>query len=340
MWEFDYQGLAQELLTPEIVHGLSAIHEYKGRQSLWIETAAQELSIMRETAKFQSLEAVSREASCHLEKERLLEITRHLAVPQVRSEAFLSGYRDVLSGIHDSYQYTGCLETTLMQIRRDLFRYVGEISGAGLRGPGAGQKIPAVSAEELPDVFERMCLEAQRFLNQEKAEPLLLMPAFFLDLLCVRPFSSGNGHVAALMFLLLLYRSNYMVGKYVSIGSIVQKNEEMFYQLLQCSCADWKLGHCNYRHITQFFLDVILEAFREISLKAEAGPLENLTASQRVTRTVRGRVGCITKAEITALYPDITKGTVERALAELVQRNVLLKVSGGRYTAYVYNRTA
>lgn len=36
--------------------------------------------------------------------------------------------------------------------------------------------------------------------------------------------------------------------------------------------------------------------------------------------------------------PDISRVTVERALTDMVKKGEILKIGGGRYTAYIWNR--
>ena len=39
--------------------------------------------------------------------------------------------------------------------------------------------------------------------------PLVLVPLMILDFLCIHPFSDGNGRIARLLTLMLLYHFNY-----------------------------------------------------------------------------------------------------------------------------------
>ena len=52
---------------------------------------------------------------------------------------------------------------------------------------------------------------------------------------------------------------------------------------------------------------------------------------------IKNHLGKITKSEIMAKCPDISQITVQRALAELLKSGEIIKLSGGRYTAYVWN---
>ena len=58
---------------------------------------------------------------------------------------------------------------------------------------------------------------------------------------------------------------------------------------------------------------------------------------KRRTEQEKLQIGAFTKAEILAQCPDISQVTVQRALKDLLDSGDILKISGGRYTAYVWN---
>ena len=62
-----------------------------------------------------------------------------------------------------------------------------------------------------------------------------------------------------------------------------------------------------------------------------------MSKSERVREIIRGTVGTITKSEILERCPDISQMTVQRALAELLETEQIVKIGGGRYTKYTWN---
>ena len=46
----------------------------------------------------------------------------------------------------------------------------------------------------------------------------------------------------------------------------------------------------------------------------------------------------MTRTDIMKKCPDISRVTVERALTDMVKKQEVLKIGGGRYTAYIWNR--
>jgi len=348
MREYDYTKVTSELLTPDIVNLVSAIHEYRGKQTLYLEAKADTLTSMLEIAKVQSTGASNRIEGIFTSDARLAEIVGQKVEPRNRSEKEIAGYRDVLATIHESYEHIALKPSVLLQLHRDLYRY----SGSGIGGhfkdsdnvieeiaPGGVHKVrfQPVSAFETPESVDRLCTEYERALSQSEAEPLLLTPAFILDFLCVHPFNDGNGRMSRLLTLLLLYRAGYSVGKYISLEMIIEKTKESYYDALQESSTGWLAGENDYKPFVRYYLGTILSAYREFSERVEYSANRSLTAAQRVAEIVKNKVGRITKKEVADMCPDLNSGTVERALTELVKQEIILKLGGGRYTAYVYN---
>lgn len=76
--------------------------------------------------------------------------------------------------------------------------------------------MPVAAWETAPSV-ENLCQEYDKAIQNHELDILLLIPMFVLDFLCIHPFNDGNGRMSRLLTLLLLYRSGYIVGKYISI---------------------------------------------------------------------------------------------------------------------------
>ena len=58
-----------------------------------------------------------------------------------------------------------------------------------------------------------------------------LFPCFILDFLCIHPFNDGNERMSRLLILLLLYRSGYIVGKYISIEKLISDTKKLIMML-------------------------------------------------------------------------------------------------------------
>ena len=62
--------------------------------------------------------------------------------------------------------------------------------------------------------------------NENEIDPLLLIPVFIHDFLCIHPFNDGNGRMSRLLTTMLLYQSGYMAGKDISFEKRVVSTQE------------------------------------------------------------------------------------------------------------------
>jgi Fic family protein len=168
-------------------------------------------------------------------------------------------------------------------------------------------------------------------LTNSKEYPLLLsIPQFILDFLCIHPFNDGNGRMSRLLTLLLLYKKDYIVGKYISIEMIIEKTKEQYYETLQESSWNWHENQNDYRPFVKYFLIVILKAYKELSEQLNAA--KNLNKSERIKHFFQTRPGKITKSDIAKTYTDISITTIEKELSELLKSGFIRKVGGGKST--------
>lgn len=169
------------------------------------------------------------------------------------------------------------------------------------------------------------------------ADPLLLIPMFILDFLCIHPFNDGNGRMSRLLMLLLLYRSGYIVGKYISLEKIIENSKESYYEVLKESSYNWHENGNDYEPFVRYTLGIIVSAYREFESRVTLISKINVSKPERIAEIIKGHVGKITKSEIMKLCPDISQTTIQRTLNDLLADSKIIKIGGGRYTSYTWN---
>ena len=341
---FDYQKVYKKLLTPEIVSYLAQIHEQKGQQNLFVEAHRDVLSELLEIAKIQSTEASNRIEGIITTDDRLKLIVRDKTMPKNRSEREIAGYRDVLTPIHENYDYIPVRPNSFLQLHRDLYKFSNAAIGGNYKssdniiaeelpdGTKKARFVP-VPAWETPDAIDSLCQAYDEALKDPEKDPLLLIPMFILDFLCIHPFNDGNGRMSRLLTLLLLYRSGYIVGKYISLEKLISDSKETYYEVLQESSADWHEGKNDYLPFVRYMLGMIIAAYREFSSRVDLLIARGLSKPDRIEEIIRQTTGPITKVQIMEQCPDISQVTVERTLRELQIHNKIVKIGGGRYTS-------
>ncbi len=338
----------KKLLTPDIVAQLTEIHEFKGEQKLFIEANSDTLTYLLDLAKIQSTEASNKIEGIYTSDERLKKIVLDKTMPRTRNEQEIAGYRDVLATIHENYEYIPLRSSMILQLHRDLYKFSGMAIGGNYKSAdnviaetdadgNRHVRFHPVPAWETPEALEAAC-KAYHEALQSGVDPLLITPMFILDFLCIHPFNDGNGRMSRLLTLLLLYRSGYIVGKYISIEKVIEQSKETYYEALQKSSLGWHENENDYAPFVQYSLGTILAAYRDFSTRVQLLITSGLSKPERIRELIKSTLGKITKTEIMEKCPDISQATVQRTLIELQKKNEIIKLSGGRYAAYVWNR--
>ena len=147
----------------------------------------------------------------------------------------------------------------------------------------------------------------------------------------------GNGRMSRLLTLLLLYRSGYIVGKYISIEKMIESSKETYYEALQASSTGWHEEDNDYIPFIVYMLGIVLASYREFSSRVRILTTAGFTKGERIGEIIKQTVGTITKTEIMKKCPDISQITIQRALIDLQEQGKISKVGGGRYTKYIWN---
>ena len=345
MHTFDYKEAPKRLLTPEIVNMLSSLHEFKGRQELYIEAESDVLTALLDIAKIQSTKASNKIEGIYTSDERLEALVMDKTEPRNRSEEEIAGYREVLTAIHDSYEYIPIRPNNILQLHRDLYSFSSSDTGGRFKntdnviaesGKDGQQSVRfmTVPAFHTPEMMENLCNEFNNAIERAEYDPLLLIPMFILDFLCIHPFNDGNGRMSRLLTLLLLYRSGYIVGKYVSMEMLIEKTKETYYEALQNSSIEWHNDKSDYTSFVRYYLGVVLKGYNEFQDRIEHLKYRKLSKADRVKAVFEKKLGIVKKSDIIILCPDISETTIERTLKDLLESGFIEKVGKGRATGY------
>jgi Fic family protein len=347
MHRYDYKTKPKSFLTPEIVSMLTLIHEHKGKQKLYIEAHADTLSSLLETARIQSTGASNRIEGIYTTDKRLRELVKENTAPRNRSEQEIAGYREVLSTIHESYDYIRIHPNIILQLHRQLYSFAGNHGGSWknidnviAETDGAGNEMVRfrpVPSHLTPMAVEEACSAFNKALEKNEIDRLILIPMFILDFLCIHPFKDGNGRMSRLLTLLLLYHAGYIVGKYISLEKIIEDTKETYYESLQAGSYLWHENKNDYLPFIRYCLGILIKACSEFEGRVEYLRAKKLSKPERIKAFIADRTGKVTKREILEAFPDISKITAERTLSELVKEGSLSMVGAGPTAGYVKN---
>lgn len=252
----------------------------KGRKIFFIAAKPDILVSMCEIAKIQSAGASNRIEGIYTSDDRLEAIVKDKTVPRNRSEREIAGYREVLNAIHENYNFINPSVNVILQMHRNLYRFSASDVGGSFKNSdniiaetdSKGIKMVRFrpgTAFETPLALELLTKTLFEALSKNECDPLILISMFILDFLCIHPFNDGNRRISRLLILLLLYRSGYIVGKYISIEKIIKSTKEYYYISLRESSDRWHKSENTYLPFVKYNLEIILSAYKDFSSRVE-----------------------------------------------------------------------
>ena len=343
MRQFDYAKLKDQLWDTEVVNYLSQIHEAKGKQTLYLRQKPEQLDRLVEIAKIQSTEASNEIEGIRTTETRLRQLMREKAAPRNRDESEIAGYRDALNVVHKSFEYIPLTPNYILQLHKIMLSHTDSAFGGSFKN--VQNYISATNADgkaytlftplapyETPPAVQKICDAYNRAVGEGKVDPLILIPVFIHDFLCIHPFLDGNGRMSRLLTTLLLYRAGYEVGKYISLEAKIAKNKGAYYDALELSQTGWHEEKDDPTFFIKYLLGTIISAYRDFEDRME---IISPSSEDTVRKAVESRIGKFTKRKITELCPNISASTVERNLRAMVNRGELEKQGAGKSTIYI-----
>lgn len=345
---FDYSALIDRTWDNEIVSYLTQIHEYKGKQELYIRQKPVELDRLIEIARIQSTEASNRIEGIVTTNARLKQLVENKTTPRNRDEKEILGYRNALNIVHESYEHIAITPNYILQLHGEMlkhtaFSYAGKFKTTANEIaktlPDGTKEVIFTPLEpyETPDAVASLCETFRNELNKGIIDPLILIPCFVLDFLCIHPFNDGNGRMSRLLTLLLLYKSGYMVGQYISIEKAIAETKESYYDTLAIADYGWLDGDNDPKEFIKYMLGIILSCYREfenrISFAWQTGAKS--TSYDIVKQYAQTKIGTFTKQDALIACPSLGSSSVEAALKKLVSDGTIERLGSGRKTHYV-----
>lgn len=344
MRTFNYSDLKDRGWDSEILGLVAQINEYKGRQELYLKQKPAVLEKLIDIAKIQSTEASNKIEGIVTTATRVQQLCMDKTTPRNRDEEEIMGYRDVLNTIHESHEYIPIRASYILQLHRDLYKYSEKSIGgrykntqnviAETRTDGTQMvRFTPLAPYETPEAIDAICESFTQVIDSCVVHPLVLIPIFINDFLCIHPFNDGNGRMSRLLTTLLLYRCGYVVGRYISIESKIEKTKAKYYDVLEKSGIGWHEGENDATPFIKYILGIILAAYRDFESRIDLAD-EKLPAIEQVRNAIAEKIGKFTKSEIMELVPAVGKASIENSLKKLVEEGFIKRHGKGKATFY------
>lgn len=317
MRSFNYSIIREQKWDSEILSLIAAIYKEAGKQELFVKQRPEELNKLVEIAKIQSTEASNAIEGIVTTSTRIRELVNEKTTPRNRDEQEIAGYRDVLNIIHQNFDVIPISKNYILQLHKILYGHMNN----------------PLAPYETPEALERICEEYNRVIGNLELEPLIAIPVFIHDFLCIHPFNDGNGRMSRLLTTLLLYRSGFYVGKYISLEAKIAKNKDLYYEALADSQVGWHEGKEDVIPFVKYILGTILAAYKDFEERMTI--IEpKLSALEMVRRASENKIGRFNKQDIRELCSTLSDSSIEAALRKLVLSGELQKEGKGKSTCY------
>lgn len=344
MRNFNYSNIQNQLWDSEILSLISAIYKATGKQELYLQQKPEELKKLVEIAKIQSTEASNEIEGIVTTNTRIKQLVEEKTAPRNRNEQEIAGYRDVLNIIHDNFDTIPISKNYILQLHKILYNHMNNPMGGKTKNVQnyisatfpdghVETRFTPLSPFETPIALDKICEEYNRVIGNNEVEPLILIPIFIHDFLCIHPFNDGNGRMSRLLTTLLLYRNGFYVGKYISLEAKISKNKDLYYSSLSNSQDGWHEGKDDPLPFIKYILGTILSAYKDFEERCLI--IEpKLSALEKVRRASLNKIGRFTKQDIYELCPSISISSIESSLHKLVESGELVREGVGKSTCY------
>ena len=344
MRTFNYSKIKEEKWDSEIISLIASIYKEAGKQEMYLKQRPEQLEKLVEIAKIQSTEASNAIEGIVTTNTRIKQLVTEKTTPKNRNEQEIAGYRDVLNIIHESFDAIPITKNYILQLHKILYSHMNNpIAGktknvqnyisATYPDGHVETLFTPLSPTDTPIALENICNEYNRIIGNMEVEPLIAIPTFIHDFLCIHPFNDGNGRMSRLLTTLLLYRCGFYVGKYISLEAKIAKNKDLYYASLNDSQHNWHDGKDNKVPFIKYILGTILAAYKDFEERFNL--IETKKSALEIVREASYiKIGKFTKQDIKELCPSLSISSIEGALRKLIVLGEINRVGQGKNICY------
>ncbi len=344
MRAFNYSEIKNQKWDSDILSLIAAIYKEAGKQEMYLKQRPEELEKLVEIAKIQSTEASNAIEGIVTTSTRIRQLVEEKTAPKNRDEQEIAGYRDVLNIIHENFDAIPISQRYILQLHKILYSHMNNPMAGKTKSvqnyisatyPDAHVEtlFTPLAPYETPEALDKICEEYNRVIGNMEVEPLIIVPIFIHDFLCIHPFNDGNGRMSRLLTTLLLYRNGFYVGKYISLEAKIAKNKDLYYNALGRSQDGWHEGMEDVVPFIKYLLGIVLSAYKDFEERFALVETKR-SALEMVRCATMNKLGRFTKQDIRELCPSLSISSIEGALRKLVASGELKREGVGKNICY------
>lgn len=345
MRNFNYSKIKDIKWDSEILSLVASIYRYQGKQELYLKQRPNELEKLIDIAKIQSTESSNEIEGIVTTSVRLKQLLEEKTTPRNLNEQEIVGYRDVLDIIHENFDVIPISRNYILQMHKILYSHMNNPLAGKTKNvqnyisatyPDGHSEVlfTPLSPFETPGALDLICDEYNRVIGNFEVEPIIMIPIFIHDFLCIHPFNDGNGRLSRLLTTLLLYKNGFYVGRYISLESLIAKDKAAYYEALNKAGINWQNGNEDVVPFIKYLLKIVLASYKAFDNRFSI--VENkLSAIEMVRKAVSHKLGRFSKQDILELCPSLSISSIEGSLRKLVEEGTLRREGVGRSTKYI-----
>ena len=346
MRKFDYSFLDKGLLPANLVNLTADIASLKTMICGMRDHYSRTFSELEKIARVQSVKSSNAIEGIVTSDERIAAIVYQNSAPLNHNEAEIAGYRDALSEIHLGYEHISLRQRDILRLHGILLSAAGYEYGGRYKtddnvileiDTDGNRKVrfSPVSADDTAKAMEQLEYAYLDASSNANINQLLLSPCVILDFLCIHPFRDGNGRMSRLLSLLLLYKTGYDVGKYVSFEEQINNHKALYYEALRESSEGWHTNENTYFPFMENFLFTLFLCYKELDKRFVLVHGKKITKKARIEAAVLDSLKPLSKADICKILPEISPTTVEAVLGTMIKSGVIRRIGSGRASRYI-----
>ncbi len=343
---FDYSFLrslrvpVQFMTFTNAIYSLRCIEEEKKEIYPDIFTALQKIAIVQSVKGSNAIEGIV------TTDKRIEEIVNQDSAPLNHNEQEIAGYRDALNLIHTKFDELSLSEELILNLHKILLEQTVSSFGGSYKtedniirerysdGSSSIRWIP-ISAKETPTAMRELLFAYLEARDDSEIDQLLLIPCVILDFLCIHPFRDGNGRISRLLSLLLLYKNNFDISKYISFEEQINVAKGNYYESLKRSSIGWHENKNDYIPFIENFLYTLYLCYKELGKRFLTLGTKKVSKKRRVEEVVLSAFLPISKKELHEVLPDISMTTIEAVLSSMLKDGKIKKIGSTKNAKYL-----
>lgn len=343
--KFDYSFL-KDKIPGKIVSLLSIVYDIKGKENARLISTPALFNKLKKKAIRDSIKASNAIENIHTTEKRIDDIASGDNFAYTHPEKEIIGYRNALNNIHTFNETIIFDEASILALHKQLLD-VAEVGGRGhykkepnvisekINGRSHVIFIPT-SPKDVKESMEQALLAYNEAIHDPEISPLLLIPCFVLDFLCIHPFDDGNGRMSRLLTLLLLYKSGFDIGRFISIEKVINDTKGDYYEALYKSSIGWHENQNDYVPFMLYMIQVLYRCYKLLDENVFNQIDKKLNKSQRIEQVLLNTFVPLKKQQILEQLPDVSENLVETILSKLIKEEKIIKI--GSYKDAMYYR--